>query len=550
MLRALVLPTVLAAVVTLPGRAQTAGGVPRRGAGQVQTSSSQGQAQTNPFSNSTSGTTDPFELTGHVINARTNAPIPRALVRLGTRAVMTNHDGVFSFPQVTSTTGFLAPSKQGFYVSPTGNTAYMHAQTFTPGTPMDLMLYPEAVISGVVASASGEGLSNFSVVLRRSTYDENGHHWTPSGTTQTDSSGMYRLVLPPGDYTVQTRSFGRPRGDSQVYLPVSVPADNNSIADALHVKMGEQVQVNLRPEARKGYAVSIASDSDAGRGFPQITAYNANGLAMPLTPMPERGEQNMFRVVLPNGTYRLVARIQARDSMSEGEAQVTVAGRDVTGVTIHYDPTPRLPVEVSVEPGVNIDNLTIPTARSLGLTLVSKAMNSDGAQQSYQVTTDPNKTDGFAVPHGRFQLRARSMGQWYVTGADYGGTNLMAEDLVTGPGAGGQALRIRISNQTASVTGTVTMGDQPVQASVYMVATMPSVMPVLLIRANMDGSFNRPYMAPGSYRMLATQQELAADPRDPATLTRFLGKVQTVTLDPGGKQTLTLEAVPATEMPQ
>ncbi len=508
------------------------------------------QSQTSSLSSSyASGTTDPFELTGRVINARTNAPIARALVKLGQRTVMTNHDGVYSFPQVTSTTGLLVPSRQGFYSGPTGNDAYLHPTTFTPGTPVDLMLYPEAVISGVVASASGEGLPNFSVVVRRSAFDENGHHWTPAGTARTDSEGMYRVVVPAGSYSVQARSFGRPRGDAEVYLPASVPADGASIADAPRVKMGDEVHVNLRPEARKGYVVSMTSDSDADRGFPRITAYNAHGLAIPLAPIPERGDRDTLRVVLPDGTYRLSATLQGRDGMAEGEALVTVAGRDVAGVTMHYNQMPRLPVEVTVEPGVTTDNnLTIPTARSLGLVLVSKVENGEGMEQSYGVTTDARKVDGFAVPHGSFQLQARSMGQWYVTGAEYGGSNLMTEDLVAGLGAGGQAIRIRISNQTASVTGTVTIGDLPVQAFVYLVSTTPSVMPVLMLRSNTDGSFNRPYLPPGSYRVLATQQRLTADPRDTATLTRFLSKVQTMTLDPGGKQTLTLEAVPAAEM--
>jgi hypothetical protein len=61
----------------------------------------------------TSGTTDPYELRGRVLNARSNTPIARALVKLGQRAVLTNQDGVFSFPQVTSTAGTLVPSKPG-----------------------------------------------------------------------------------------------------------------------------------------------------------------------------------------------------------------------------------------------------------------------------------------------------------------------------------------------------------------------------------------------------------------------------------------------------
>lgn len=542
MLRALVLPMVM--VATLPGFVLCAGAQVAVSLGQTQT-----QVSSLPTS-STSGTVEPFELMGHVINARTNAPIARALVKFGQRAVLTNHDGVFLFPQVTSVSGVLVPRKEGFYGSPSGDTVVQTITTFTPESPVDVMLYPEAVISGVVASASGEGLSNFIVTMRRSTFDEYGHHWQATATTHTDSSGAYRQVLAPGDYSVQARTFGRARGDGEMYLPVSVPADSASIADALHVKMGDQAQVNLRPEARKGYVVSIASDADAARGFPRLVAYNANGMAISLAPMPEPGAPGTFRVVLPNGSYRLAATMQSKNATEEGEAQVTVAGRDVGGVVLHYNQTPRLPVEVSVEPGVSTDTVTIPNARTLGLMLAAKVTNGDGVEQTYPVMTGQDKIDGFVVPHGAYQLQMRTLGPWYVTAADYGGSNLLTEDLVAGLGGGGQPIRVRISNQTASVTGTVTVNGLAGPAYVYLVATMPSAHPVMMVRANTDGSFTRSSIQPGAYRVLATELKLALDPRAPATLTRFLGKVQVVTADSATKQTVTLEAVPAKEMPQ
>ncbi len=415
---------------------------------------------------------------------------------------------------------------------------------------MDLVLYPEAVIAGVVANAAGEGLPNFSVTLRRSSFDENGHHWTVTGTTRTDSSGGYRQVVPAGDYTVQARSFGRARGDSEIYLPVSVPTESSSIADALHVKPGDQMQVNLRPEARKAYVVSLTSDSDATRGFPRLTAYNTSGLAIPATPIPERGDQDTIRVLLPNGTYRLAATMQTRDGTMEGEAHVTVAGHDVEGVALHYSQAPRLPIELTVEPSVSTDGLTIPTARTLGLTLVSKVTNGDAMEQSFPVASAPGQPDGFAVPVGTYHLQARANGQWYVTSADYGGTNLLTDNMTVALGGGAQTIRIRISNQTATVSGTVTLGDQPVQAFLYFVATGASATPVLMSRGNADGSFNRGNLPPGNYRVLATQQKVQADLRDPATMSRFLGKMQTVTVTAGATQTVTLQAVAATEMPQ
>lgn len=553
MVRALVLPMVVVAAVAgwaVRGAAQSSSGQ-ASSSGRTRTQSQTSNTQSSSLPGSSSATTvDAFELTGHVINARTNAPIPRALVKFGGRAVLTNHDGVFSFPQVTTSSGTLAPSKQGFYGSPAGDLDVRTPVTFTPGSPLDLLLYPEAVITGVVANASGEGLPNFLVTLRKSTFDENGHRWQQAGAVRTDSTGAYRQVVPPGDYSVQARTFSRTRGDGEMYLPVSVPADSTSTREALHVKMGDQVPVNLRPEARKGYVVSIASDADGGRGFPRITAYNASGLAIPLTPVPDRGDPGAFRVVLPNGTYRLSATLQSRDGIGEGEAQVTVAGRDVEGVVLHYNQTPRLPVEISVDPGVSMDNLTMPLARSLGLVLVSKVGDGDGFEQTYTITTGQDKVDGFAVPHGVYRFQIRGSGAWYATSADYGGSNLLTDDLVIGLGAGGQAIRLRISNQTGGVQGTVTVDGQPAGAYVYLIATMPSGHPVIMIGANRDGSFGRDSLQPGSYRVLATQQRMTMDLRDPAVLTRFQGKMETVTVDPAVKQTLALEALPSKEMPQ
>ncbi len=544
MARPLVLLMFLAVVVG--GRAQTGTGGQRR----TQTQTSSSQNITSPLSTTSGSTTDPFELRGRVLNARSNVPIARALVKLGQRAVLTNQDGVFTFPQVTSTAGTLVASKPGYYASPSGNDTYLPSQTFVPGTPVDLLVYPEALIAGTVANAAGEGLPNFTVTVRRSSYDENGHHWTQAGTARTDSAGAYRQAVPAGDYTVQARSNGRTRGDSEIYLPVSVPADSGSIADALHLRPGDQVQVNLRPESRKAYVVTLTSDSDATRGFPRLVAYNTSGLAIPATPIPERGDPGTLRVLLPNGTYRLVATMQAREGTMEGEAHVTVAGRDVDGVSLHYSQAPRLPVELAVEPGVATDSLTIPAARSLGLMLVSTVTNGDGVEQNFPLTSAQGQTDGFAVPVGSYRLQARANGQWYVTAADYGGTNLLTDNLTVALGGGAQTVRIRISNQTAAVSGSVMLGDQPVQAFLYFVATSPSATPVLMSRGNADGTFNRGNLPPGDYRVLATQQKVQADLRDPATISRFLGKVQTVTLTAGATQPLTLQAVGASEMPQ
>src|SRR5215469_4247530 len=43
--------------------------------------------------------TSPVNVTGVVINAATGTPVPRALVQLGNRAMLTDHEGKFEFDQ-------------------------------------------------------------------------------------------------------------------------------------------------------------------------------------------------------------------------------------------------------------------------------------------------------------------------------------------------------------------------------------------------------------------------------------------------------------------
>ncbi|HEX4578292.1 MAG TPA: carboxypeptidase-like regulatory domain-containing protein, partial [Edaphobacter sp.] len=56
----------------------------------------------------------PSTVLGQVINATTGAPIPRALVRLNNRAVLTDHDGKFRFDQNTESNANILVTKPGF----------------------------------------------------------------------------------------------------------------------------------------------------------------------------------------------------------------------------------------------------------------------------------------------------------------------------------------------------------------------------------------------------------------------------------------------------
>ena len=71
----------------------------------------------SPTGPSSSTAAVPSTVLGQVINASTGAPVPRALVRLNNRAVLTDHDGNFRFDQNTESSANMLVTKPGFSAS-------------------------------------------------------------------------------------------------------------------------------------------------------------------------------------------------------------------------------------------------------------------------------------------------------------------------------------------------------------------------------------------------------------------------------------------------
>ena len=377
LLRACVLALFLA--VTTTGPAQSAGSGRTRTSSQSQTNSSQTSSLPGSSQSSTA-TVDPFELSGRVINARTNAPVPRALVKFGQRAVLTNHDGIFSFPQVTNASGVLEPSKPGFYSDPAGNGGGQHTRTFIPGAPVTLLLYPEAVIPGCRGECGRRGPAGIcgrpaSQYLRRK---------RASLESGRNRANRQQRCLPPDRAVRRTTPCRRARSQDPTETERSIfPSPCPRIARTCAMSFTSTVATRFPSISGPRRARHTSSPSpargDGGRGVPRITAYNASGLAIPLSPVPGAGGPGNLSAFSsrtePTGSPPACNRAMAQ-SRETLRSPLPVKTYPVS-CCIPISP-PDFPSRSSWNPGVSIDNLTIPTARSLGLTLISKVSNSDG----------------------------------------------------------------------------------------------------------------------------------------------------------------------------
>jgi hypothetical protein len=285
------------------------------------------------------------------------------------------------------------------------------------------------------------------------------------------------------------------------------------------------------------------------RGFPNIVARSSHGSALRIN--SERNGAGGYGIDLPSGTYTLTATMNNGEGLELAETTVTVTDHDVSGVVFRFSAVPAIPVELVVDQAGMSDNTSagsLPSLPQLGLTLESNQMDPGRGDPSIRLSPQRDRSYAFSAPPGTYRLGARNRGAWYIKSANYGASDLLQQDLVVAPGAGGMPIRVVVSNQTGSLQGTVKLNGEPAVCWIYLVPTAASASAVISVRSSSDGSFSYPYLAPGSYQAVAFEYRHPANYRDAETLAAYSTHVRSTSIQPGDKAALDLEAVSAAEL--
>ncbi len=499
---------------------------------------------------STTSTAIPSTVLGQVINATTGAPVPRALVRLNDRAVLTDHDGKFRFDQNTASSANILVTKPGFSATTEmqegGNLYFQGAQL---GVPLELRLYPEALLTGTVIGPDGTPLPRISVTALRSFWEDTGHRWVTVGQDQTDSHGNFRLPEPAGEYRLEMRYTPLDRTTGEAVLPVSVPAEGSSgTSQVIKVHAGEELHFELRPAVSPTHTVTTTTESAGGRDFMRISARSSSGSTLQVNPQMN-GPGGETKIQLPQGTYTLTARRNSPENPEQAETTVTVPDHDISGVVLQFAPVPSIPIELIVDSSATSDNNQPPTLPQLGLVLQSDQPDPERGDSSVRPTTRRDQSFVFTASPGSYRLQSRNnAGVWYIKSASYGDADLLQQELVVAPGAAGTPIRLVVSNQTGSLQGTVNLNGNPAVCWIYLISTGATAQSVMSLRSNGSGSYTVAHLAPGSYQAIAFERRHSANYRDPASLAPFSGHVRSVTVNAGDKPTLNLDAVPVAEV--
>ena len=499
-----------------------------------------------------SGQTNPGPVTvsGQVINSISGQPVPRALVRLGDHVQMTNYEGRFEFPQVTDN-GTIQVTKPGFSMSPdSSSSTSVYVRTDQISGPVTVRLYPEALITVQLTGSDGEPLQGVSLTAQRVLFDGSTSRWVTAGAGLTDSHGNARIPVSAGDYRLTTRYIPPNSDRIEGILPLIAPAQTStSSSPFIHLHSGEETHLDLHPQLRHTYPVNLRIEGLPLQSTPNIVAVSEDGSRINL--FAERSvAPGTQRITLPNGTYTLNSRAGDQDGLEMAETNVTVSNAELSGVVLNFMPVPSIPVSISVDPTTTTsDNSSAipPTLNQLGLFLQNLQADPDSGSGQVALTTR-NGGSFFIVPFGTYRLRARSGTQWFIKSATYGNSDLMQNELVSAPGAGGAAIRLVVSNDSGTVQGTTSFGSTANAAWIYMVSTTPSLTPIISMRSREDGSFSNSRIPPGSYRVLALEQPRQIDFSDPAVAAPFAARMQSTTVEVGMKSSVSLDIVPFAEL--
>jgi len=517
---------------------------------------------------STAATTVVRTVQGRVVNALDGAAVARVLVTLNSRAVLTDAQGRFAFPEFSDAQAFVTLTRPGFSQSNRSSAMMGRGspqRVANLDAPLELKIYPDAIITGTVTGRDGLPLTHVQVQLRRLTLQGQGTQMMMTGAAQTNLRGEYRFRQPPGRYQLIVGYVQRDFDTGQAVLPETFPQSTGSDTPAfITVGSGEEKHIDLRPRTGPCFPVQVKVDAPEAQRMVQFTAATSTGEVFNVG-FAGQSSPGTSLLSLPAGNYLLRGRLTGKDLALSGTTKVSVTGPTNDPVVLHLEPVTSLPVELAIDSAsAGASSFAAPTSTSTGavsalttqstappdlrqfnLRLVSlTSQNGNGQDEQIQAQQREDKTYEFRVAAGRYRLEANGGGRWYVESATYGVANLMSSDITIASGGSSAAIRLVVNNIKGTVQATVAMPANGEGTFVYMIPRGPSLNPInpMQIYDNGSGTGTGSLTLPvGSYTAVATDHAVDEDLRDPDVMAKFSTNTKQVDIAASATVTVALQ---------
>lgn len=516
-----------------------------------------------------------------VVNSLTGKPLPRVLVQLYDRSLLTGPEGEFSFDGVSPGRVQIMLTKPGFFMTGPGFSRPWPGNNMLEVGPdtgkITLKLAPEAVIFGRVTGQDEEPLEGAGVQVLSLISNEGRQQLSSVSETRTDEDGNFRVAgLHPGRYflvvkagTVARRVLGAVNAKTpEAYPPmVYYPGTTDpSAMTALELIPGQKTEAAFSLSMAPAYRLS-------GRVVAQ-GEWNRVNAPMVISPLEQalfqadefdsQSGKFVFRAV-PAGSYTLRVGGSGPDNRESHSNHKLVVSKSATDLVFMLQPPINIPVNVRTEfskllqrgsctvggpQEAQADCVDYPAAT---VELVSVDSVNTRFSTSYRPIKEPSDTWLRGVAPGRYMVRAHPNFGGYVQSLRSGQQDLLREDLAV-PEDGNVApieVVLRDDSGVLNVSLRALAPGHQATALAFPSGALPSNPQLAMVR-NAGFSFtnsgaaayvNFSPLAPGTYMVLAFDSVDGIDYANPEFLPKYASKAATVTVSPNGNASVAVEVI-------
>jgi len=536
---------------------------------------------------------------GVVRNAANGEPLARALVRIegdGDQGALTDNEGRFEIPGVLAGPEIVRLVKPGFRDRPYAieEVSYQsdgpaHSVLVTAEMPdLEFTLTPDCAIHGHVELSTGDPGQGITLTLLKRVVRYGREVWMQNSTTRANADGAYRFGgLPAGVYALYTQPSLESEPASTLVAPGAIVARNGypsvfypdtrefSGAARIPLQPGEQAEANLSLNLEPFQTVTATAiaangkqfgDGQAGSGFVVPAVMDATGHRLPYAAQFDAATHSV-QASLPDGNYELfvmappsdpgafiASRVNGRQGISSGFADIAVAGHPVTGVRIPLSPVASWPIRVRT-----VHTGSAQSARAsqnpLGMITVmafeaggAPVEGSWGEEMAEPVGPDllEMNTDAPGATWIHTQVNDRSLCLASFTAA---GINLAREPLVLSPSGSAPPMELTLRDDCATLTLTLPPalaaflpGEEPFY-TVYVVPDFDTTddLPPMTIHPSSGPTLTLDGLAPGSYHVYVFNTPVRLEYRNPSAMSALSNPGQQVTLTAAATSNMLLE---------
>ncbi|HKF20981.1 MAG TPA: carboxypeptidase-like regulatory domain-containing protein [Candidatus Angelobacter sp.] len=507
--------------------------------------------------------------------------MPRVLVQVMGRAMLTGSEGEFSFSfddlptgmtsvvQLTKP-GYFAPGAKARFPSPGSTSVALGPDTGK----VVLKLAPEAVITGRVTGPDDEPLEGASVqvLAYMSVNDDGPPRLLPVRGARSDEDGNFRIAgLSAGRYYVTVRSASINRNllgaqtaeTNQAYPPLVYYPGTQELSAAALVDLapGQRLEVPFSLSLLPAYKVSgtVIAVGEWKRVNPPMILDGAGQTLFAANTFDSKTGAFEFRV-MPAGNYSV--RLSGTDPQDRSrffDHKIAIS-KPVSGLKLVLKPGLDIPVVIRAD-------FTNPRQEMHGH--CTSSLPSGGVQQSdcsdypkaqveliaadatgLRFTTDygPLKDSQVFGIHevapGKYLVRARATFGGYVQSVRSGSVDLLQESLAVAEGGTVMPIEVVLRDDSATLKVAVRTEKPGGSGAIVLYADGAPLLPPTRWGTASVGSYS--YLgglAPGSYKVFAFDSLDGIDFARPDSLAKYASHAASVTLSPNHESSVIVDVI-------